>query len=170
MFFFSLFYFLFILVAINGVSKRRVLLLPAPLSIHFLEPRDVLNNVILMKHVTVSHSGNFVSVLKRQVECCCHCAQRRCDLFYPRAVSRRATRVLCDAHAQLGYELLPGGVRRQRHVVAARHQSPEERDMRECMRMGCGWDGVMLKLNYSNIIMGGAGGAGARTMGLMLKL
>ena len=71
---FSLFYFLFILVAINGVSKRRVRLLPAPLSIHFRESRNVLNNVIVMKHVRVPHSGNFVSVLKRQVECCRHCA------------------------------------------------------------------------------------------------
>ena len=42
LFFFSLFHFLFTFVAINGLLKRRVRLLPALLSIHFREPCNVL--------------------------------------------------------------------------------------------------------------------------------
>ena len=40
--FFLFFYFLFTFVAINGLLKRRVRLLPAPLSIHFREPCNLL--------------------------------------------------------------------------------------------------------------------------------
>ena len=57
-----------------------------------------------MKHVRISHSGNFVSVKKCQVECCCHCAQCRCDLFYSRAVSRHADQTLrCSSRPPAPY-------------------------------------------------------------------
>lgn len=42
------------------------------------------------------------------------------ELIFTHEISRQSERFLRDAHAQLGYELLAGGVGWEHHVIAAR--------------------------------------------------